>query len=129
MYCALTLKTYMVQYENGAVLLAGATDYSSSLNPGATLLVEGSQGRLMLDDLSGHVTIWGASRESTVYAPSQIADRIGLRENCISAVKDFCLAVHEGRPAPIPGQDGVTMIVLEEAIYRSAETGKWEPVE
>ena len=129
MYCALTLKTYMVQYENGAVLLAGSTDYSSALNPGATLLVEGSEGHLMLDDLSGEVRIWDASRESVVYAPSQIADRIGLRENCISAVKDFCLAVHENRPAPIPGEAGVTMIVLEEAIYRSAETGAWENVQ
>ncbi len=128
MYCALTVKAYMVQYASGAVLLAGSTDYSSALNPGATLLIEGSDGRLMLDDLSGKVTIWGASRESVVYTPSQIADRIGLQENCILAVKDFARAVYEGGPAPIPGEDGVTMIVLEEAIYSSAETGIWQQV-
>ena len=128
MYCALTAKTYMVQYAGGAVLLAGSTDYSSALNPGATLLVEGSDGRLMLDDLSGKVTIWGATRESVVYTPSQIADRIGLQENCILAVKDFARAVYEGGPAPIPGEDGVTMIVLEEAIFSSAETGTWQQV-
>jgi predicted dehydrogenase len=128
MYCALTTKAYTVQYENGALLLAGSTDYSSSLNPGATLLVEGTEGRLMLDDLSGRVTIWSASRESVIYAPSQIRDQIGLRENCVAAVKAFALAVHDGRPAPIPGEDGVAMIVLEEAVYRSAETGQWEDV-
>ncbi len=92
------------------------------------MLIEGAEGRLMLDDLSGSVRLWSASRESVVYSPSQIADRIGLRENCISAVKDFGLAVHRGEPAPIPGEAGVTMIVIEEAIYRSAETGKWEQV-
>jgi len=43
MYCALTMKTYMIQYESGAMLMAGATDYSSPLNPGATLLIEGSE--------------------------------------------------------------------------------------
>jgi predicted dehydrogenase len=118
----------MVQYEGGAVLLAGATDYSSALNPGATLLIEGTDGRLQLDDLSGRVTLWGAGREAVVYTPSQIADQIGLRENCVSAVKDFALAVYEGRPAPIPGEAGVSMIVLEEAVYRSAETGTWEQV-
>ena len=128
MYCALTAKTCMVQYENGAVLLAGATDYSSATNPGATLLVEGTEGRLMLDDLSGSVTRWDNSRESVVYAPSQIRDRIGLAENCVLAVKDFALAVHENRHAPIPGEDGVAMIALEEAIYRSAETGEGEAV-
>ena len=58
----------------------------------------------------------------------QIADQIGLRENCVAAVKDFALAVYEGRPAPIPGEAGVAMIVLEEAVYRSAETGTWEQV-
>jgi len=128
MYCALTYKAYMVQYKGGEVLLAAATDYSSALNPGATLLVEGTDGRLELDDLSGRVTLRGASRESVVYTPSQIADQIGLRENCVSAVKDFALAVYEGRPAPIPGDDGVSMIVLEEAVYRSAETSTWVPV-
>ena len=128
MYCALTQKTYMVQYENGATLMAGATDYSSSLNPGATLLVEGTEGRLMLDDLSGNVTLLNNSRESVVYAPSQIRDSIGLRENCVLAVKDFALAIADGNPAPIPGEAGVNMIALEEAIFKSAETGQWEVI-
>jgi predicted dehydrogenase len=126
MYCALTMKTYMVQYESGAMLMAGATDYSSPLNPGATLLIEGTGGRLMLDDLSGKVTLLGNDRESVVYAPSQIRDSIGLRENCVLAVKDFARAVAENEAAPIPGQAGVEMIALEEAVYRSAETNAWE---
>lgn len=100
----------MVQYESGAMLLAGATDYSSSLNPGATLLVEGSEGRPRLDDLSDSVTLWSDSRESRVYTPSQIRDSIGLRENCVSAVKDFAFAISENRSAPIPAEDGVSMI-------------------
>ncbi len=128
MYCALTMKTYMVQYEIGATLMAGATDYSSPLNPGATLLIEGSEGRLMLDDLSGKVTVLDNNRESVVYSPSQIRDSIGLRENCVLAVKDFARAVYENKPAPIPGEAGVAMIVLEEAVYRSAETGNWERI-
>jgi len=122
------MKTYMVQYESGATLMAGATDYSSSLNPGATLLVEGTEGRLMLDDLSGSVTIWGNRRTSEVYAPSQIRDSIGLRENCVLAVKDCAAAVAKDRSAPIPGKAGVAMIALEEAVFRSAETGAWELV-
>ncbi|MDA0711081.1 MAG: Gfo/Idh/MocA family oxidoreductase [bacterium] len=128
MYCALTMKTYMVHYESGAVLMAGATDYSSALNPGATLLIEGTEGRLMLDDLSGKVTRMGKDRESVVYAPSQIRDSIGLRENCVLAVKDFARAVYEKAAAPIPGEAGVAMIALEEAIYRSAQSQAWESV-
>jgi predicted dehydrogenase len=128
MYCALTMKTYMIQYESGATLMAGATDYSSALNPGATLLIEGSEGRLMLDDLSGKVTLLGNDRESIVYAPSQIRDSIGLRENCVLAVKDFARAVYEGDSAPIAGEAGVDMIALEEAVYKSADSGAWEMI-
>jgi predicted dehydrogenase len=128
MYCALTMKTYMIQYESGAMLMAGATDYSSALNPGATLLIEGSEGRLMLDDLSGKVTLLGNSRESVVYAPSQIRDSIGLKENCVLAVKDFVRAVYAGESAPIPGEAGVDMIALEEAVYKSADSGAWEVI-
>lgn len=129
MYCALTMKTYMIQYDSGATLMAGATDYSSPLNSGATLLIEGSEGRLMLDDLSGKVTLLGNHRESVVYSPSQIRDSIGLRENCVLAVKDFARVVYEDKPAPIPGEAGVAMIALEEAVYRSAETGGWEAID
>ena len=82
----------------------------------------------MLDDLSGQVTFLNNSRESVVYAPSQIRDSIGLRENCVLAVKDFALAIHENKPAPIPGEDGDDMIALEEAIFKSADTDQWETV-
>ena len=66
---------------------------------------------------------------SHVFAPSQIRDSIGLRENCRAAVQDFLIAAAEGRSAPIPGEIGIGMIVLEEAIFRSAESGSWEFVE
>ena len=127
-YSAYAKKTYMVQYEGGAVLMAGATDYSSIEEPGATLLIEGSEGRAELDDLTGKVTIRSGGREATTFTPSQICDRIGLRENGVAAVKDFVRAVSEGGPAPIPGEDGVAMIRLEEAILRSADSGNWEAV-
>jgi len=128
-YAALASKTYMVEYDTGAVLMAGATDYSSIEGPGAVLLVEGSDGRMELDDLTGKVTVWGKSREAIVYKPSQILDKIGLGNNCIAAVKDFASAVCEGKPAPIPGQAGVNMIALEEAVYKSAHSLQWEEVE
>ncbi len=129
MYSAMATKAFMVQFADGAILLAGSTDYSSPLNAGATLLLEGTEGHLMLDDLTGNVSIWENSRESLLYSPSQLRDTFGHRENCVTAVKDFILAVHEGREAPIPGQDGISMIHLEEAIFRSADSGNWEDVE
>ena len=82
----------------------------------------------MLDDLSGKVTLLGNDRESVVYSPSQIRDSIGLRENCVLAVKDFARAVYADESAPIPGEAGVDMIALEEAVYKSATSGAWEVI-
>ena len=127
-YAAFTKKTYMVEYEGGAMLMAGATDYSAIEEPGATFSIVGSDGRAELDDLTGKVTVWSGSREATVFTPSQIVDAIGLRNNGVAAIKDFARAMAEGEPAPIPGEAGGEMIVLEEAILRGGETGKWEPV-
>jgi len=127
-YAAFTKKAYMVQYDAGATLQAAATDYAPVEEPAAMLIVQGTEGRAELDDLSGQVTIWNNGREGQIYKPSQIRDSIGLIENGVLAVKDFARAMAEGEPAPIPGQDGVDMIGLEEAIMRSSGTGQWETV-
>jgi len=127
-YCALTRKAYMVRYENGALLQAGATDYSSIEEPAAFISVCGTDGRAEVDDLAGNVRVWRRGRESTVYTPSQIMDRIGLADSCVAAASDFAEAVAEGRPAPIPGEQGLMMIMLEEAIVRSSDSHRWEKV-
>ncbi|MGA1195965.1 MAG: hypothetical protein ACO36I_05635 [Candidatus Latescibacterota bacterium] len=44
------------------------------------------------------------------------------------AVKDFVRAVYAGESAPIPGEAGVDMIALEEAVYKSADSGAWEVI-
>ncbi|MCX5662096.1 MAG: Gfo/Idh/MocA family oxidoreductase [Planctomycetota bacterium] len=128
-YAAFTRKAYMVEYESGAILMAAATDYAPIEEPGATFLVQGSRGRAELDDLTGCVTLHGQGRESTLYRPSQICDKIGLRENAIAAVQDFVRAVAADEPTPIPGEQGLAMLCLEQAILRSAKSKRWEDVE
>ena len=104
-YTGQTMKTYMVQFKDGAVLMAGATDYSNIMNPAADLMIEGSEGRIILDDINGTVKVWQGlsdpwsgmdeheSREALHYHPSQIRDEIGLIPNCHRAVQDFARSV------------------------------------
>jgi predicted dehydrogenase len=131
-YTAMTAKSYMVQYHGGATLLAAATDFSSADSSGTSLIIEGTEGRLELNDLCGEVTLYKAEapfkgdRLKTVYSPSQILDRIGLAENCISSVKSFTAAMFNGEDAPIPASAGINMIMLEESIMKAAKTGQWE---
>lgn len=128
-YAAFTKKAYMVEYESGAVLLAAATDYAPIQEPGANFLLQGSRGRAELDDLTGLVTLHNHGRESTLYRPSQICDPIGLRENAIAAVKDFLRVIAANEPTPIPGEQGLAMLCLEQAILRSSKSRQWEDVD
>jgi predicted dehydrogenase len=124
-YAAYTRKAYMVEYANGAILMAAGTDYSSLEEPGATLLIQGAEGWAEVDDLAGNVTLHRGIREMTGYKPSQICDPIGLQENCIAAVLDFVRAVAEEKSAPIPGEQGLAMLKLEETITLAAKTNQW----
>lgn len=128
-YAAYTRKAYMVEYEGGAVLMAAATDYTTMEEPGATFVIQGAHGRAELDDLSGTVTVRHGKREAMTYKPSQILDAIGLSENGVTAVKDFARAAALGQPAPIPGEQGLAMLCLEEAILRAAQCRQWQNVE
>lgn len=128
-YAAYTKKVYTVECGGGAILMAASTDYTSIEEPGAALMVQGSTGRAELDDLTGEVRVWRGGRESTVWHPSQIVDAIGLENNGIAAAGDFARAMTAGKPAPIPAQAGLDMILLEEAVMRSAQNqNRWEKV-
>ncbi len=130
-YTAMTSKSYMVQYDSGAMLMAAATDFSSADSPATSLLIEGTEGRLELNNLSGEVTLYKAeapfkgNRIKTVYSPSQILDKIGLAESCIASVKDFTRAMFNHEPAPTPAAAGIAMIKLEEGIQQSSDSEQW----
>ncbi len=128
-YAAYTKKVYTVECKGGAILMAASTDYTSIEEPGATLMVQGSTGRAELDDLTGELRVWRGGRESTIWRPSQIADAIGLENNGIAAASDFARAMVARKQAPIPAQAGLDMILLEEAVMRSARNqNRWEKV-
>ena len=101
-YAAYTRKAYRVEYANKAILMAAGTDYSSVVEPGATLLVQGVKGWATLDDLTGNVALYRGNREMTVFKPSQICDTMGLQENCVAAVQDFARIVAEEKLRPFP---------------------------
>lgn len=44
-------------------------------------------------------------------------------------VQAFINAILEGKPSPVPGEQGLILNAIFDAMYKSAETGKEEPVE
>jgi predicted dehydrogenase len=41
----------------------------------------------------------------------------------------FVNAIHDGTPSPVPSEHGMALNSIFDALYKSAETGKEEPVE
>ena len=41
-------------------------------------------------------------------------------------VKAFIEAIHAGAPSPVPGEQGLILNAIFDAMYRSSETGKEE---
>lgn len=57
-------------------------------------------------------------------AEVDISPHPGMLPAAASSVEDFCLAVAEGKPMLAPGEDGLAVQKMLDAIYRSAELGR-----
>lgn len=47
----------------------------------------------------------------------------------VSEVQAFVHAVLEGKPSPVPGEHGLVLNAIFDAIYKSSETGREEPID
>ena len=47
----------------------------------------------------------------------------------VNEVQAFVRAIHDGKPSPVPGEHGLILNAIFDAIYKSAETGKEELID
>jgi len=125
----------LLEFENGA---AGVVDVSFAIPDEASefvLEVYGSQGAVKGRHSLGQgpggelrQCILGASKgydaqqqaKDQGYQPMTLEPRNTYR----AEIEAFSQAILEGRPAPVPGEDGLWNHIVMEAAYKSARTGK-----
>ncbi|HTQ09437.1 MAG TPA: Gfo/Idh/MocA family oxidoreductase, partial [Fimbriimonadaceae bacterium] len=44
-------------------------------------------------------------------------------------IRAFVSAIQEGKPSPVPGEQGLVLNAVFDALYKSSETGKEQPVD
>ncbi|MGQ9632071.1 MAG: Gfo/Idh/MocA family protein [bacterium] len=127
LYSGAVHKATMLKFDSGAIATMISSDYMRFTHPALRLDVVGTKARAQMDDIVGRVTVFGEERSAEVWMPSLIADRLDLPSTTVSCVTAFVDSILEGRPVPVPGSDGLRMILLEEAIIESARENR--PVE
>ena len=129
------LATVLLEFENGA---QGVIEGSTAIYPGhpARVEVHGTEGSAVLED--GKLQFWQFKKgkpvdrkiEAGLKGESELgtgaADPVaGLKfEGHRRQIEDFTRAIRTGRAPKIDGREGRRVVVLLEAIYKSARTGR-----
>jgi predicted dehydrogenase len=65
-------------------------------------------------------------RQMFTLAPQNVPT---VESSHVAEVQAFVHAIHEGKPSPVPGENGLILNAIFDAIYRSSETGREEMVD
>ena len=114
------MATAMVRYDNGAVL---SVETSFSLNlkkPQGTIELFGTKGGARLDpELELYTDINGYMADVNLCSPTALSfDGLFQKE-----IDHFADCILHGAPCRAPAQDGIDIMRILRAIYKSAETG------
>lgn len=114
------MATAMVRYDNGAVL---SVETSFSLNlkkPQGTIELFGTKGGARLDpELELYTDINGYMADVNLCSPTALSfDGLFQKE-----IDHFADCILHGTPCRAPAQDGIDIMRILRAIYKSAETG------
>jgi predicted dehydrogenase len=119
----------VMQFEGETVGLYDANRYNESTAENqrytfGELLVEGNAGTIRLYD-DGRVTLQslGEPEQTQAYQPS----KVGFAGDCVMATQQhFVDCLRSGNEFETSGSDYLKSIAVQEAMYRSAQSGQWE---
>jgi predicted dehydrogenase len=110
----------LVRFETGACLLLKAS-WAANIDNSVNMVLMGDRGGCVLSPF----TIYTEKGKALVnVTPVDLPKIDGYSEE----VRVFAEAIRKGLPSPIPGEQGLIATAILDAIYRSGETGKEEPV-
>lgn len=125
------------EWESGASAVLQATTAAAPEFP-PELEVHGDRGTAAIFDSRGYLAFWSSTldrpsslperwslyaaqfREQEATVPSQVSP-----EPHAEQIRDFVAAVREGRPPLVDGTEARKVLVVIEALYRSAERREW----
>jgi predicted dehydrogenase len=111
-----------VRFENGATLTLESSFVANLERDVFTTQLFGSEGGVYLDPLApGNTRLFREESGALTDTTPQFLPSIGTHEQ---EIREFVQAVIDDTPVPVPGEQGLMVTRILDAIYQSAETGK-----
>jgi predicted dehydrogenase len=115
----------LCRFDSGAI-----ASFDVTLTPGAAALepffqVTGTKGELVVEAL-GEVRLWDGSPGTEL--TGEVVARGNYMHSYGAQVQAFEAAVLDGAGYPVPPEYALGELRAAQALYRSAESGRWEPV-
>lgn len=119
-YSASKCRSIQLRFRGDLVGSLISSDYIRVGHPAVRLDLVGSKARCTMSDIVGRVTTYKENREGELWLPSLIMDRLDLGSTTQALVAAFVDAVRDGKPVPVPGEQGLHRLQLERALWQSA---------
>lgn len=118
-----------IRFENDAVVVLESSFMGNLENDPFQTQLFGTKAGAMVKGWGGEdaVKIWTEKdRQLFNMTPANVPH---VQSSHVAEVQAFVKAVVEGQPSPVPGECGLILNAIFDAIYKSAETGNEEPID
>ncbi len=119
----------LLEFEAGVMAALQATTVAVPGQP-PSVEIHGDRGTATVSGSWGHLAFrLRTGAEPAVDIPSELRPTEPSVEPYAAQIVDFVAAVREGRPPLVDGVEARKALMVVEALYRSASTGKWVTVD
>jgi len=105
----------------GGAVLAAITGSRATASRSGAIEMAGERGQLVADHVFNSASIVRGAVSTPLIVPPPVP-------TVLEVLRDFTRALRSRNPMPIPLEEGLRAVAIADACYRSAESGKAEPV-
>jgi len=119
----------LIKFDNGAVVVLESSFMANGPDPFQTQLYGTKAGATVVPYASGNEGITIYTEQDRLLMDIKPGNVPHVDSAHVDEVKAFVTAILEGKPSPVPGENGLILNAIFDAIYTSSETGNEEKVD
>ncbi|MBS1719519.1 MAG: Gfo/Idh/MocA family oxidoreductase [Armatimonadetes bacterium] len=118
----------LVKFENGATVVLESSFMANIADQPLTSQLMGTKSGAIIRSSGDEPIVLYSEREKQLF-DERPANIPRVDNPYLAEVDAFLKAIETGGPSPVPGENGLILNAIFDAIYRSSETGREEPID